>query len=82
MIKKIEIKESLIKELNIKRVKFNEKKNKITCFKKDLRFELNIEKIDNNVFVIKFIKKEERNNIYKDLFLDIVDIFNKKIRIK
>ena len=78
--KENEIKESLIKELNIKRVKYNEKKNKISCFKKDLRFELNIEKIGNNVFVIKFFKKEERNNIYRDLFLNIVDVFNKKTR--
>ena len=78
--KENEIKESLIKELNIKRVKYNEKKNKISCFKKDLRFELNIEKIGNNAFVIKFFKKEERNNIYRDLFLNIVDVFNKKTR--
>ena len=79
--KENEIKESLIKELNIKRIKFNEKKNKICCFKKDLRFELNVEKIDENIFVIKFFKKlEERtfNNIYKDLCMNILSVFNKK----
>jgi len=79
--KENEIKDSLIKELNIKRIKSNEKRNKICCFKKDLRFELNIEKMDENIFVIKFFKKlEERtfNNNYKDLCMNILNIFNKK----
>ena len=79
--KENEIKDYLIKELNIKRIKFNEKRNKICCFKKDLRFELNIEKMDENIYAIKFFKKlEERtfNNIYKDLCMNILNIFNKK----
>jgi len=83
--KENEIKDSLIKELNIKRIKFNEKRNKICCFKKDLRFELNVEKMDENIFVIKFFKKlEERtfNNIYKDLCRNILNVFNKKYYCK
>ena len=79
--KENEIKDTLIKELNIKRIKFNEKKNKICCFKKDLRFELNVEKINENIYAIKFFKKlEERtfNNIYKDLCMNILNVFNKK----
>ena len=76
--KENDIKDSLFKELNFKRVKFNEKKNKISCFKKDLRFELIIDKIGKNVFIINFLKKEERNYIYKDLFFEILDIYNKK----
>ena len=77
--KENEIKESLIKELNNKRVKHSEKKNKIICFKNDLRFELNIDKLDKNLFIIKYLIKKERNSIYKDLFLNILSIFNKKI---
>ena len=75
--KENEIKNSLIKNLNMKRVKFNEKKNKISCFKKDLRFELNIVKLDINIFIIKFLRKEERNNFYNNLFLNIINIYSK-----
>ena len=75
--KENEIKNSLIKNLNMKRVKFNEKKNKISCFKKDLRFELNIVKLDVNIFIIKFLRKEERNNFYNNLFLNIINIYSK-----
>ena len=75
--KENEIKNSLIKELNIKRVKYNEKKNKISCFKQNLRFELNIEKFGKNLYVIRFLRNKERNSFYKDLFLNIININNK-----
>ena len=75
--KENEIKNSLIKELNIKKVKYNEKKNKISCFKQNLRFELNIEKIDKNLYVIRFLRNKERNSIYKDLFLNIINAYKK-----
>ena len=63
--------------MNTKNIKHNEKKNKIICFKKDLRFELNIEKLDKKIYTIKYLIKKERNSIYKDLFLNILTIFNK-----
>ena len=75
--KENEIKNSLIKELNIKKVKYNERKNKISCFKQNLRFELNIEKIDKNLYVIRFLRNKERNSIYKDLFLNIINAYKK-----
>jgi cell division protein FtsX len=75
--KENEIKNSLVKELNIQKVKFSEKKNKISCFKKNYKFEINIEKMDKNIFVIKFLRKEERNHFYKDFILNIINVFNK-----
>ena len=74
-----DIKNVLIKELNYKKIKLNEKKNKISCFKKDLKFELKIEKIDKYIFCIKFIKKGDVDayHFYKDIYINLINDFNK-----
>ena len=74
-----DIKNILIKELNYKKIKLNEKRNKISCFKKNLKFELNIEKIDKYIFCIKFIKKGDVDayHFYKDIYINLINDFNK-----
>ena len=63
------IKSCIEKELKNLKIQFYIKKNKYICKKGEIKFEINILKINqlNHYFIIKYIRKDETFGAYKDI---------------
>ena len=72
------IKSCLEKELKNLKIQFYVKKNKYVCKKGDIKFEINIIKINelNNYFIIKYIRKDETFGPYKDIIKYLANKLN------
>ncbi len=72
------IKSCLEKELKNLKIQFYVKKNKYICKKGDIKFEINVIKINelNNYFIIKYIRKDETFGPYKDIIKYLANKLN------
>ena len=61
------IKDIIIKELKTKKWKYSIKKNKFSINKNECQIEFNINKINDNIFIIKAVKRTGNYQLFKDI---------------
>ena len=65
------IKNILLKEIKLKKWKYKIKKNGYLIYKDENQFDIDINKYNNNIYIIKTLKRQGKYKIYNNIIRNI-----------